>query len=261
MKDNHFFEAALEGKPLHGELIIDCHAHLNPYYNFMIPKWDLTSLVASAKRIGISKMYASSLQAICSNALAGNSDALEKAKKYHPLIQIYLVYKPNYPEEIETIVNTAKKYCLNQFKIHDEGNNHPYNHPNYFKLYEYSNDHESVVLIHTYGNKHLPAINNIAALFPKMKILLAHAGIIDEDDYIKTTLKYDNVYLDISSSWDWHGLIEKLVNKCGSERVLFGTDNPFLSPEQSIGRILFARIHDEEKRKILGLNAQSLFTN
>jgi predicted TIM-barrel fold metal-dependent hydrolase len=34
---------------------------------------------------------------------------------------------------------------------------------------------------------------------------------------------------------------------------------PFMSPDQQIGRILFARITDEEKRKILGLNALEVF--
>jgi len=32
-----------------------------------------------------------------------------------------------------------------------------------------------------------------------------------------------------------------------------------MSPDQQIGRVLFARIPDEAKRKILGLNAQRLF--
>jgi predicted TIM-barrel fold metal-dependent hydrolase len=50
-----------------------------------------------------------------------------------------------------------------------------------------------------------------------------------------------------------------LVQCAGSDRVLFGTDIPFMSPDQQIGRVLFARISDDEKRKILGVNALRVF--
>jgi predicted TIM-barrel fold metal-dependent hydrolase len=99
----------------------------------------------------------------------------------------------------------------------------------------------------------------VAAEFPRIKFLLGHSGIIEEEIYSEAVRKHDNIWLETCSSFAWYGLIERLVAMAGAERVLFGTDMPFMSPDQQIGRILFARITDEDKRKVLGLNAQKLF--
>ena len=41
----------------------------------------------------------------------------------------------------------------------------------------------------------------------------------------------------------------------GADRILFGTDLPFLDPRPQLGRVAFAKISDDEKRLVLGLNA------
>ena len=83
---------------------------------------------------------------------------------------------------------------------------------------------------------------------------------MDEELYIDAVRKYTNIYLETCSSLAWYGLIERLVQKAGADRVVFGTDMPFMSPDQQIGRILFAKISDDEKRNVLGRNAEQLFT-
>lgn len=57
----------------------------------------------------------------------------------------------------------------------------------------------------------------------------------------------------------WYGVIERMGGDAGAKRFIFGADIPFMSPDQQIGRVLFARISDEAKRKKLGLNARQLF--
>ena len=100
---------------------------------------------------------------------------------------------------------------------------------------------------------------NIAKQFRSMKILLAHSGITDEDIYYLAVRSYENMFLETCNSYAWYGLIERMVEKAGAERICFGTDMPFLSPGQQIGRILGARISDHDKRRILGLNAKEIF--
>jgi len=70
---------------------------------------------------------------------------------------------------------------------------------------------------------------------------------------------HPSIYLEICNSLGWYGLVERLVQYAGSDRVLFGADMPFMSPDQQIGRVLFAPISDDDKRKILGLNALWVF--
>jgi len=97
--------------------------------------------------------------------------------------------------------------------------------------------------------------------FPGAKILIGHSGLgLDGlEKAIRLTNEHPNTYLDLTSSVCYFGLVEKMVAEAGSERVLFGTDLPFIDPRQKVGQVAFARITEEAKEKILGLNAAQLF--
>ena len=250
-----FQQHGLDGSALAGEVVIDAHMHIGRFHNFYVPRPELAQMVESARRIGIHKMYGSSLLAIRGDAEAGNKAALDAVSSYPGVFYPYLVAKPNYPEEIRAIVELAESTKQRRFKIHDDGNDFPYDHRNYEPLYEYAHSVEAPLLIHTYGRKHVRPMMKVAERFPRIRILLGHAGIIDEDVYGEAARKHLNIYLETCCSLAWYGLIERLVRMAGADRVLFGTDMPFMSPDQQIGRVLFARLSDEDKRKILGLNA------
>jgi len=55
------------------------------------------------------------------------------------------------------------------------------------------------------------------------------------------------------------GMLERMVNGVGAERVLFGTDMPFVDGRPQIGYVACARIPDDSKRLIFGLNAKRIF--
>jgi len=259
MSNDRFREAALSGSALAGELIIDAHMHIDTFYNFFIPRPDTLALLASARRIGIQRMYGSSLLAIRGDAEAGNTIAVATHREHPEEFFPYIVFKPNYPELTQRTIAMAESIGVRQFKIHDDGNDLPYDHENYSPLYEHANRIRAVVLVHTFGKKHVEPMMKMADHYPEMKILLAHAGIVEEDIYREAVRRHDNIFLETCSSMAWYGLLERLVAMAGADRVLFGTDMPFMSPAQQIGRILFARISDDEKRQVLGVNAQKLF--
>ena len=254
-----FRRAALQGSSLDGEVVIDAHMHIGFFNNFLMPRTSMESLLASGRRIGIQRFYGSSLLAIRTDAVSGNQEALALHNAHPESFFPYIVFKPNFPEEARSTITLAEAHRIRQFKIHDDGNDLPYSHRNYDPLYEYADETGALILVHTYGRKHVLPIMDVAARFPHLKLLLGHSGIVDEEIYSEAVAKHQNIYLETCSSLAWYGLIERLVDMAGSERVLFGSDMPFMSPDQQIGRILFARISDDDRRKILGLNAQRLF--
>lgn len=249
----------LMGSTLAGELVIDAHMHLGKYYNFLVPRPSHVDLLASATRIGIQRIYGSSLLAIRGDAIAGNSEAIALHDTYPSVFFPYLVYKPNFPEDAAETLELAVTRNIRQFKIHDDGNNVQYDDERYFPLYDHANRNSAAILVHTYGAKHVRPMMKVAAQFPMIRILLAHSGITEEPVYAEAVSSHDNIFLETCNSFAWYGLIERLVKMAGADRVIFGTDMPFMSPEQQIGRILFAKISDDDKRKILGLNAQRIF--
>jgi predicted TIM-barrel fold metal-dependent hydrolase len=50
-----------------------------------------------------------------------------------------------------------------------------------------------------------------------------------------------------------------MVKAVGAERVVYGSDMPFLSLPSGIGSVLWADIEESEKRLIFGENARRLF--
>lgn len=259
MAFDSLYKKLLAGESLLDEVVIDAHMHIGKYHNFMIPSEEPAALIENAKRIGIKRLYGSSLLSIRNDAIGGNEMAIEAHERYPDIFFPYLVAKPNYPEDMGKVIDQADTHNIRQFKIHDDGNGMAYDHRNYFPLYEYANSVSGVILAHTYGALHVRPIMGVAKQFTSLKLLLGHSGIIDEEIYALAVRSYPNVFLETCNSWAWYGLIERLVKNAGAERICFGTDMPFMSPDQQIGRILGAKITDDEKRQILGLNSLRIF--
>jgi hypothetical protein len=68
--------------------------------------------------------------------------------------------------------------------------------------------------------------------------------------------KGENIYLDLTLSMCPAQQVEFFVREVGPERVIFGTDNPFIDPRPQIGRVALAGISDEDKAKIFGGNVR-----
>ena len=84
--------------------------------------------------------------------------------------------------------------------------------------------------------------------------LMGHSVQGRVDDAIEIAKKYDNAYLELTDTYHFNGIIEKMCERAGSEKVIFGTDLPWFDPAYGMGCILFARISDEEKINILRNN-------
>lgn len=125
-------------------------------------------------------------------------------------------------------------------------------------IFSFASNHSSVVLIHPEGNPDyiLPFANK----YSNVKFIMAHMGSWDvgTDATAIELAQNDNVYMDtsgIASSKNY--VIEAVVNKVGSERILFGTDSYAYGFQR--GRIEYAQISYDDKVNILRRNAEKLF--
>jgi predicted TIM-barrel fold metal-dependent hydrolase len=97
--------------------------------------------------------------------------------------------------------------------------------------------------------------------YRNVNFIMAHYGgwnMRDLPEAMAVASKAPNVYIDSSGSVEWFGGFEKAVARIGAEKILFGSDFPWGNLAFMIGRVVFANISDEEKKKILGLNAKEL---
>ena len=134
---------------------------------------------------------------------------------------------------------------------------------------EYANKYGLPILIHTWGNndphngpRH---IEKAAAKYKNARFIMGHSSPGELDIAIEVAKKYENTYLDLCDIHrhicDIHrhsGIVDKMVNAVGEERITFGTDIPWYDPGYGIGSVLFSHISDGDKYKILYRNAKGL---
>jgi predicted TIM-barrel fold metal-dependent hydrolase len=128
-------------------------------------------------------------------------------------------------------------------------------------VYEFASRRKLFVLVHTwldsdaYGNLDLFA--GVARDYPDIKWLMGHSGgPFAGIRAVEIARELPNVFLDLTISSCPARQIEFFVKEVGSERVIFGTDNPFIDPRPQIGRLFLADISREDMVNIVGGNVR-----
>lgn len=105
-------------------------------------------------------------------------------------------------------------------------------------------------------NQRLDKYEYVLNIFPDTTFILAHGGCFEFDKMIDLLKKHQNVYTDISIQPAEH--IKRLINEIGYERILFGTDYPFVTQAFSILSVLRATKNERERTFIFSENAKKL---
>jgi uncharacterized protein len=146
-----------------------------------------------------------------------------------------------------------------------------------YPLYEVLQEHGMVALFHTgqtgagagrpgggglrlkYSNP--MAVDDVAADFPDLKIILAHPSFPWQDEALSVAMHKPGVHIDLSG-WSPKYFPPQLVqyaNTLLKDKVLFGSDFPMITPERWLEDFAKADFRDEVRPKILKDNAARLF--
>lgn len=262
-----FWTKARAGNPLRGEVVIDCHTHMGPWFNFSIPKdpW-AEGMIAAMDTCGIQQVVCAPHVAIGPDTPWGNDLVADAVRRFPDRFVGYCTVNPNYPER-EMVAEMDRLITRGPFrgiKIHPSVHLYPSDGPNYRPMWAFAHEHGLPVLVHTWESDRLCGplmFAGIGKTYPKAQVLLGHSGAsaVGMDQSIQAAREAGNVHLDLTASYLPFGMLEVVVASVGAERVLFGTDTPFLDGRPKVGQVAAARIPDEDKRRIFGLNAKRLF--
>ena len=188
----------------------------------------------------------------------------------------------NYRAELSRV----KNYGLKGIKIHPVYQDTNLNGTKYMRIIDRAAELDLIVVTHAGLDIGFPGvvkcspqmIKNVVDEVGEFKFVLAHmGGWITCDDVLKI-LGGAKVYLDTSFStgeiiprrdFNWAAEDLKLLDAAqfmefikvfGAEKILFGTDSPWTSPKTSIDFIKNLPLADDDKNKILGLNAKKLLS-
>ena len=110
-----------------------------------------------------------------------------------------------------------------------------------------------------YGNP--MDIDDVAVDFPDMPIILAHPSFPWQDEAISVCMHKPQVYIDLSG-WSpkyFSPTLVQYANTVLKQKVLFGSDFPWITPERWLADFEKIAIRDEVRPLILKENAVRLF--
>lgn len=220
-----------------------------------------------AERLAIDRMFISKPVTRGPNApedfRAANDFILQCMKRFPGKLTGMLTLNPAHPKEsLEEIKRCTGEGMVGvkvyyQVKIND---------PLFYPIIEKLIDLKMIMLMHAeatlgiagyrmkYDQKIKPQASRpeefaeVAARYPEAMLQYAHTGGGPDWEYACKVLRNSpNVYVDVSGSNNENNMVEFVVQTLGIDRVFFGSDNMYY---QSVGKIMDARLTEEQKRKI-----------
>lgn len=246
--------------------ILDAHAHIGEgeYSNAFVYALPIEAALHLSKKIGITKMAASSLKAIGGDLLAGNDRLLDLCGKYPEDLLAYIYFNPHYADECLAYIEAHKNNpSFIGVKMHPREDNVNACDERYYKLYKYASSNNILILSHTWETE---PMNNpllffeVLKKYPGLKLLIGHMGGTYQGcmSSIELANKYPNVYLDLNGSIYSGIWIEELIKYAPINKYIFSTDQTFNDPRITLGRVLLSDLDDEAKRRILYYNFEHL---
>jgi predicted TIM-barrel fold metal-dependent hydrolase len=280
-------EDFLDGRPIQAP-VIDAHMHLPPralFYRMSgISQWylpgmgtwqqhetfqNLASIVEHMDRVGLTKAMA------CINGFERLEEGFECVRRFPgrflPLVSFWPgIGKtdeattttpggrrvPDSPQELREVLERVYARGWRGVKIWDPRAPEPLGW-----LYEgilgFAHEHRMLVLHHSWGP---PAVlDRIAERYPNARLFMGHALESQPalDSYRAVILRRPNVFATTTNT-RYPGSLEAMVSTLGDDKLVMGSDFILHTVEFAIGNLAYARISEQSKRKILGLNLKNL---
>jgi predicted TIM-barrel fold metal-dependent hydrolase len=104
----------------------------------------------------------------------------------------------------------------------------------------------------------IPYIDDVAADFPELTIIMAHPSFPWQDEQLAMLVHKPNVYMDLSG-WSpkyFSPLLVQYAKTLAQDKVMFGSDYPVISPERWLADFEGLGFDDAVRQKVLLDNAR-----
>jgi predicted TIM-barrel fold metal-dependent hydrolase len=107
----------------------------------------------------------------------------------------------------------------------------------------------------------VPYLDEVALIFPELKIVGGHIGYPWTDEMIGLAWKHENVFIDTSAYLPryYPPQLIQFMKTYGKQKVLFGTNFPQLSLEKCVEQVYELGLPDEARDNFLFGNARQVF--
>ena len=240
------------GRRLDGELVLDAHTHMGAHFNYYgLPDADVGDLVREMDRLGVRGSITFSFAGVNNDFIYGNSLVNEMTAPHRDRFMPLALVSPRYGDLIVPELERCAGLGFRGIKLIAAYQQVPADTPALSPAYEFAAQHGWIVLSHSWPE---PAfLYELARRYPKVTFIDGHGGCAAGEPQRNVP---GNVLFCTLTEFT-HGTIERFVNNAPLEQIVFGSDVPDLPLGWGLGAVLMAKISDEAKRKILGVNLAS----
>ncbi|MBO3803437.1 MAG: amidohydrolase family protein [Candidatus Brockarchaeota archaeon] len=252
MAEGKFLRLAKRGLPLEGETVIDAHTHVGGSFSlYHIPFGSVEGIVEQMDRLGIKKICAFSFAGVNSDFALGNDQVMRAVKEWPERIVGYATVNANYPGEWIPELERCRKGGLRGIKIICEYQGATTEGTDFAPLYGYANDNRLIMINHNWGRPEF--LDSLAERYSEACFIIGHCST----RYVEVLRRRKNVYQCTCAALMFRD-VENLLEAVKAEKIVYGSDMADLDGPFGLAPVLYARIGDEEKRMILGLNMQGI---
>lgn len=257
-------EEVLAGKPLSCR-VIDSHTHICQYtysgwYQYQP---ELENVVRDMDRYGIDTIVTAPHPIVGSYCDLGNRITCEAIKKYPGRIFGYIIFNPAYG--MKEAKRLTRKYVGTDgfvgFKFLSGGYHGSLLSDPYQYGFKVADEFHAPVLCHTWsGNPPISEFREVAEKFPNLTLIMAHGGGSRKtyQECIGLSKDFPNVFIEICGGLACDWWLEDIVAEIGPDKIIYGSDMINLDARYDLGRVVFAGIPEDDKKKILARNYEGI---
>ena len=259
--------------------VIDAHCHVYPeaiaqkaamatgkfYGEQPFGKGTIADLTENGKKAGIDKFIVQSVATTKAQVRKINEFiAGEVAQHKDTLIGLGTMHPES--DDIEADFEHLKSLGLKGVKLHPDIQGFKIDDFRCLKIYEQCEKYHLPILMHTgdsrYDNSNPNRLLPILEIYTDLTVIGAHFGGWSMwEEASKRLQGVPNLYVDCSSSFYamTNDKVKEIIERYGTERVLFGSDYPMWSPQAELDRFFTLGYGEEDCRRMLSENAKSVY--
>jgi predicted TIM-barrel fold metal-dependent hydrolase len=254
-----------EGRPIADLPIVDVHGHLGEYRQFPVFGSTAADLVGQMDRLGIDRLIVSHHLVVFHGGPDADEPVLAAMRAHPGRIYGYCCPDPRIPGTGASYVERRLEQGFVGIKLHDY-RGLPYTARALREIYSLAVERRIPVLFHSAGNQFRAGFGSVLEAFPDLVCILAHGGAgypqytheaLDEDAAFVRS--FPGAHLDFSAAISPPAYPRAMVEKLGADRVLFGSDMPFVSGAYTLGCMAALDLDDARMHEVLHGNAERLF--
>ncbi len=256
--------------------IADIHAHVFPeklaekaahsigeFYNMEITRpASLDTLIAEDEKAGISRCVISN-SAVTPKQVVNINNYLASAAKTHPS---FIAFGSIFPgmEGYEAELARMVEMGIRGVKIHSDFQRLPIDDPSAVGTYRAIARLGLPVLFHMgdtrYDYSSPERLTNLLRQVPDLRVIAAHFGGWSTWERSLAHPQPENVLYDTASTLPLvsRELVLRMLDRFGTERMLFGTDFPMWEPKQQVEQFLSLGLSPAENQRVLYDNFMDL---